>query len=154
MAQLRLLLLLLLASWCVMVLTHEIGHLLGGWLGGGRLVECDLAPWRLPYSFHNPDPRPKLTLWAGPLVGVLAPLLVATAIRHRWSWFIADFCLLANGVYLALAGLSGERLLDTPRMIVAGVHPLWIVSFCFVTIGMGYLRFRKDVASIVGIRNR
>lgn len=149
MAQLRLLLLLLLASWCVMVLTHEIGHLLGGWLGGGTLVECDLAPWRLSYSFHNPDTSPKLTLWAGPLVGVVVPLLVAMTVRHRWSWFIADFCLLANGIYLALAALSGDRLLDTPRMLAAGVHPLWIVLFCSVAICVGYFRFRKDVIAIL-----
>lgn len=71
------------------------------------------------------------------------------AVRHRWGWFIADFCLLANGVYLALAALSGERMLDTPRMLAAGVHPLWIVLFCSVTICVGYFRFRKDVIAIL-----
>ena len=49
---------LLLVAWIVMTTTHEVGHLIGGWLGGATLKEFDLTPWRLPYSIHQPDPRP------------------------------------------------------------------------------------------------
>ena len=48
--------LLLVAAWCVMLLTHELGHVVAGWAGGATLVDADLAPWRLPYSVHQPDP--------------------------------------------------------------------------------------------------
>lgn len=136
--------LLLLTSWVVMTVVHELGHLIGGWLGAGTLVDCELAPWRLPYSLHSPDPNPRLTLWAGPLVGVTVPVAAALIIRRRWAAFIADFCLIANGCYLALAWLSGDRLLDTPRMLAAGIHPLAIAVYCVITIGIGYLRFRND----------
>lgn len=133
---------LLASSWVAMTFLHELGHVIGGWLGGGRLVDYELAPWHLPYSLHTPDPHPRLTLWAGPLFGVIAPVLAALIIRCNWATFIADFCLLANGCYLALAWLSGDRLLDTPRMLAAGIRPFEIVAFCAITIGIGYPRFR------------
>lgn len=135
---------LLASSWVVMTFLHELGHVIGGWLGGGTLVDYALAPWHLPYSLHNSDPHPRLTLWAGPLFGVIAPVVAALIIRRPWATFIADFCLLANGCYLALAWLSGDRLLDTPRMLAAGIRPLEIAFFCAITIGIGYPRFRSD----------
>lgn len=135
---------LLAASWVAMATTHELGHLIGGWCGGATLVAADLVPWRLPYSLHAPDPHPRLTLWAGPILGIAIPMLIATILRRPWSWFVADFCLLANGSYLALAWLSGDRYLDTPRMLAAGTSPIAIGVFCVVTIAIGYYRFRDD----------
>lgn len=79
-----------------MTLTHECGHIVGGWMGGATLTDCDLAPWRMPYSLHAPDPRPLMTLWSGPVLGVIVPLLAAAVIQRPWSWFVADFCVLAN----------------------------------------------------------
>lgn len=135
---------LLLAAWCVMAVTHEMGHVIGGWLSGGRLQGADLRPWQLPYSLFEPDPHPLITLWSGPLLGVFLPLAVALLVRRRWMWFIADFCLLANGAYLVTAWFSGDRLLDTPRLLQAGASPVSIALYCAVTIGIGYLRFRRD----------
>ncbi|KAA5538918.1 hypothetical protein FYK55_26135 [Roseiconus nitratireducens] len=135
---------LMLVAWCVMAITHEVGHLIGGWLGGARLQAFDLAPWRLPYSVHQPDPYPLLTLWSGPLLGVAIPWLACWLIRRDWCWLIADFCLIANGSYLALSWPSKDPLLDSRRMLDAGTHPIWIVCFCLGTIGLGYVRFRKD----------
>jgi hypothetical protein len=136
-------------SWVVMTVTHELGHVVGGWLGGAELKALDLAPWRLPYSVHAPDPHPQLTLWSGPVIGVLVPLAAAVVVRHQYVRFVADFCLLANGLYLALAWFSGDRFLDTPRMLAAGVHPAWIALFCIVTISVGYLRARADCMAVL-----
>ena len=136
------------ASWTVITLVHECGHLVGGWLSGATLVSCDLAPWRLPYSLHAPDPQPLVTLWCGPLIGSLAPFAAAAALRRRWAWFIADFCLLANGVYLAAAWVTGDSQLDTARLLAAGAHPATIVIFCTSTIAIGYRRFRADCVQI------
>lgn len=144
---------LLALSWLVMTTTHEVGHVVGGWIGGAQLIDLELAPWRLPHSLHQPDPHPQLTLWAGPLLGVFLPALVAAITQLRSVWFIADFCLLANGLYLALAWLSGDPHLDTPRMLAAGVPPPAIAAYCLVTIGVGYVRFRKDCVSILSRAN-
>lgn len=135
---------LLVASWVTMTVTHEIGHIAGGWIGGGTLTDYTLAPWRLPYSLHSPDPMPLLTLWSGPVLGVLVPLILALVKRKRWAWFIADFCLLANGGYLALAWISGDRHLDTPRLLNAGAHPATVALYCGLTTVIGYIRFRSD----------
>ncbi|WP_146403799.1 hypothetical protein [Planctomycetes bacterium CA13] len=132
-----------------MTFTHEMGHIIGGWIGGATLIDFTLAPWRLPYSLHSPDPLPLLTLWAGPVLGVLIPVIFASLVRRRWAWFIADFCLLANGVYLAVAWWSGDRFLDTPRLIQAGAYPLWIAGYCILTISVGYYRFRADCIGIL-----
>ncbi len=134
---------LLLISWCTMTIVHESGHLVGGWLTGGTLEDYSLAPWSLPYSRFEPDPHPLVTLWAGPLVGVLVPLLLAIIVRRPAIWFISHFCTLANGVYLALAWLTGDHHLDTPRLMEKGASPFWIALFCTVTISFGYVGFRK-----------
>lgn len=135
---------LLTVAWVSMVLTHECGHLLGGALGGAVLVDLDLTPGRLPWSLHSPDPHPLLTLWAGPITGALAPCVVAMLVRRDAAWFVANFCLLANGVYLALGWIAGDRFLDTARLLEAGAHPISILLFCAATIGAGYPRFRAD----------
>lgn len=140
---------LLLVSWVAMTTTHELGHLLGGWIGGATLRDFDLAPWRLPFSLHQPDPHPQLTLWAGPVLGIAAPLAVASICGWQVTTFVADFCLLANGVYLALAWISGERLLDTARLLDAGTPPWVLAAFCVLTIGMGYARFRTACTRVL-----
>ncbi|MEM1097900.1 MAG: hypothetical protein AAGH92_03830 [Planctomycetota bacterium] len=149
--------LLVVLSWFVMTLTHELGHVLTGWLGGATLVELELLG--LPYSFYEPNPRPALMLWGGPILGVALPVLAVGlvglgfgngGVASRYGWFVADFCVLANGMYLALAWKSGNETLDTARLLEAGVHPAWIAIFCVVTIGVGYVRFRRDVAEVLG----
>lgn len=134
---------LLIVSWCVMLSVHECGHMLCGWSCGGSLQSFDLAPWRLPYSFFEPDPQPLITLWGGPILGALIPMIVASALKRDWAWFIAYFCVLANGTYLATAWLSGDRYLDTPKLLEHGAHPASIVLFCLLTIGIGYIGFRR-----------
>ena len=136
-------------SFCVMAFTHELGHLMGGQLGGATLQSGNLWPWRLPYTIFSPDPRPLITLWSGPLVGVLLPLIVALGIGHRWLWFIADFCLLANGVYIAAGWISRDSYLDTIRLLDNGASPVTLIAFCATTIGFGYGRFRARVREIL-----
>lgn len=145
------LLMLLLVSWVVMTFTHEAGHLIGGWSCGATLQAVDLWPWRMPYSMFEPDPLPLVTLWSGPLLGVLIPVGVAAYLRQDWVWFVAYFCLLANGLYLAAAGYSGERYLDTQRLLAHGASPITIGVYCVVTIGLGYLGFRRSLRQLLFI---
>ncbi|OYP38950.1 hypothetical protein CGZ80_01535 [Rhodopirellula sp. MGV] len=136
-----------------MVFTHEVGHLIGGGISGATLVHYDLAPWRLPYSLHQPDPAPLLTLWGGPVFGIAGVGLIAMVVRHPSTRFIADFCLLANGTYLAVAWFTGERTLDTARLLNAGASPLSILLFCAATIPLGYVRFRQDCIDLFVVPN-
>ncbi|MEZ5943834.1 MAG: hypothetical protein R3C18_20755 [Planctomycetaceae bacterium] len=133
---------LLVTSWCVMTFTHETGHVLGGWIGGGSLQQADLLPWHLPYSLFEPDPHPLLTLWCGPLLGVAVPVGIALIVRRHGMWFVAHFCLLANGTYLATAWIAGDSYLDTTKLLEHGAWPVSISLYCTLTIGVGYLGFR------------
>lgn len=136
--------LLLLASWCVMTFVHESGHILCGWACGGTLKTADLVSWHLPYSIFDPDPRPLVTLWGGPVLGAAIPLAVAILVRRDWMWFVANFCILANGVYLAAAWVSGDSYLDTPQLLEHGAQPAAIAVYCLVTIGFGYAGLRRQ----------
>ena len=136
--------LLLVASWCVMTFTREAGHVVGGWASGGALREAHLLPWELPYSTFEPDPRPLVTLWCGPVLGALVSLALAAAVRRPWAWFIAQFCVLANGSYLAIAWVMGDNLLDTPKLLAHGAHPATITAYCLLAIGFGYVGFRRQ----------
>ena len=140
---------LLLVGWCTMTTTHECGHIIGGWLGGATLVDEDLLPWHLPHSLYQPDPIPLLTLWSGPIVGVIVPIICALVFRRNWIWFVANFCLLANGSYIATAWISADRFLDTPRLLEAGAWPLSILFYCAVTIGFGYFGFRRNCIELL-----
>ena len=137
-------LILLVASWCIMTFTHESGHILGGWCCGGILQDAQLLPWHMSYSLFQPDPRPLVTLWCGPVLGVVVPLAIAMLTRRPWMWFIAHFCLLANGAYLAIAWFSGDRYHDTPKLLENGAHPSTIAIYCMLTISFGYIGFRRS----------
>ena len=126
-----------------MTFVHELGHIICGCACGGTLTDADLLPWHLPYSFFEPDPYPLVTLWGGPILGVMIPATVAFFIRTNWIWFIAYFCMLANGSYIATAWVTGDRYLDTPKMLEHGAHPVSIAIYCFLTIGFGYVGFRR-----------
>jgi hypothetical protein len=137
-------LLLLLVSWVVMTTMHEGGHWIGRILCGGVLQSADLSPWRLPFSFFDPDPFPLVTFWSGPIPGVLIPWFTAPIVRKEWMWLIAHFCLLANGLYLATGWYSGDPQLDTTRLLRAGTDPITLFVYCLLTIGMGYRGFRRE----------
>jgi hypothetical protein len=127
-----------------MTFTHEMGHVIGGTCCGGSLKSADLLPWHLPYSIFEPDPFPLVTLWAGPILGVLIPVLAAMLTQRDWMWFIANFCVLANGTYIAVAWFSGERYLDTPRLLENGASPVAVALYCLICIGIGYVAFRRS----------
>ncbi len=133
-----------------MTTTHELGHIACGWLTGGELQDFDLAPWSLPHSLFAPDPFPLITLWGGPIIGVVAPLLVAFVTRWQAMWLVAYFCMLANGLYLIVSWIVGDRYLDGPRLIEEGTHPFWLILFSAVTILLGYTQLRRTVLQICG----
>jgi hypothetical protein len=142
---------LIVASWCVMIFVHEAGHVLCGWCGGGTLVRAELRPWRLPYSLFEPDPHPLVTLWGGPTLGAAIPLVVAWLVQRPWMWFVAYFCVLANGVYIATAWFTQDRFLDTARLMAHGANPVTVVIYCVLTIGIGYVGFRQQCVLVLSV---
>ena len=93
--------------------------------------------------------RTLFTLWSGPIFGAMGPAAVGMIVRKKSMWFIANFCILANGMYIATAWLSGDQYLDTPKLLEHGAHPVSIVLYCLVTIGVGYVRFRRDCIGVL-----
>lgn len=140
---------LLPVSWVVMAFSHEAGHILGGWSCGGTLADAELRPWKVPHSLFRPDPRPLVTLWCGPVLGVVMPLAAAAVIRHPRAWFVAWFCCLGNGTYLSLAWVTGDRLLDTARLLNHRASPILVGAYCLATVTVGYIGFRRMVLRLM-----
>ncbi len=134
---------LLLLSWIVMTTSHELGHLVCGYACGGSLIDYDLVPWRLPYSHFSPDPYPRITLWGGLILGIFFPVIIAVLLRRDWCWFIAYFCVLSNGLYIAAGWISGESELDTNKLFKNGESWETILIYCTMTLAIGYFGFRR-----------
>lgn len=94
-------------SWLLMMVVHECGHVLNGWLSGARIALVDLPVWGISRTDFAVNPHPLFVAWGGGMWGCLLPLVLWTAVcmampRYAYlaAWF-AGFCLIANGGYLA-----------------------------------------------------
>jgi hypothetical protein len=131
-----------LGSWLGMQAVHEFGHVLGAWATGGRVARVILHPLTISRTDLAVNPHPLVVAWAGPLVGVLAPLLLwglAAALRLTGAFvlrFFAGFCLIANGVYVAVGSFRG--LGDAGDMLRHGASAwqLWLFGLLTVPIGL------------------
>src|SRR5947209_16580674 len=91
---------------------HESGHVLGAWLTGGRVARVVLHPLTISRTDLVSNPNPLAVVWAGPVVGAVAPLGLwglAAAARLTAAFvlrFFAGFCLLANGLYIGVGSLD------------------------------------------------
>jgi hypothetical protein len=94
------------------------------------------------------NPQPLVVVWAGPLFGVVAPLvlwLAAAAARLRGAFvlrFFAGFCLLANGLYIGLGSIEGVG--DCGEMLRHGT-PIWLLwLFGVVTAPAGLALWHRQ----------
>ncbi len=131
----------LLGSWLGMQAVHEFGHVLGAWGTGGRVVRVVLHPLTISRTDVVENPHPLIVVWAGPLGGVLLPLLVWVSMAKVrpniafLSRFFAGFCLVANGLYIGVG--SFDRVGDCGEMLRQG-SPLWLLwGFGLLTAPMG-----------------
>ncbi|MBW3598459.1 MAG: hypothetical protein KY475_14460 [Planctomycetes bacterium] len=132
----------LLGSWLGMQAVHELGHVLGAAITGGRVQRVVLHPLTISRTDVAPNPHPLIVVWAGPLLGVLAPLAMwgaAAALRMRGAFvlrFFAGFCLVANGVYIA--GGSAAGVGDCGEMLRHGtpIWALWLFGAVAVPAGL------------------
>jgi hypothetical protein len=132
----------ILASWLGMQAVHESGHVLGSWLTGGRVARVVLNPLTISRTDLDHNPRPLAVVWAGPIVGVAAPLAawaVAAAVRLPGAFalrFFAGFCLLTNGLYIGVG--SFDAVGDCGDMLRHGSEPwqLWLFGACAAPVGL------------------
>ncbi len=119
------------ASWLAMQALHELGHVLGAWASGGRVARVVLYPLTISRTDLAHNPHPLVVVWAGPVLGVLLPLLLWAAARRMPGAFVlrffAGFCLIANGAYIA--GGSFDAIGDCGEMLRHG-SPRWAL-WCF-----------------------
>lgn len=128
-------------SWYTMMAAHEFGHVLGAWITGGRVERVVLEFFAFSRTDVSANPHLLIVVWAGPIVGVLVPLLawaINRVIRRSSDLiarFWAGFCLLANGLYIG-AGAFGD-IGDAGDMLAAG-SPMWaLLAFGLVAAGSG-----------------
>ncbi|MFO0967773.1 MAG: hypothetical protein U0793_19600 [Gemmataceae bacterium] len=132
----------LLASWLGMQAVHELGHVLGAWVSGGRVARVVLHPLTISRTDFAENPSPLLGVWAGPIFGVLAPLLlwgaaVALGLPVAFLFrFFAGFCLLANGLYIGVGFF--DRVGDAGDMLRHGAAPwhLWLFGALTAPLGL------------------
>src|SRR4051794_27203810 len=65
---------ILLASWLGMQAVHELGHVVGAWLTGGRVARVVLHPLTISRTDFDKNPHPLIVVWAGPILGCVLPL--------------------------------------------------------------------------------
>jgi hypothetical protein len=131
----------LLASWLGMQAVHEAGHVLGAKLTGGKIEAVCLNPLTISHTELSDNPYPFLVVWAGPVVGVVVPVLVwsvAAGLRRPGAFllrFFAGFCLIANGAYIA--GGSVDGIGDAGVMLRNGTSTLAVWVFGGTTVPAG-----------------
>ena len=132
----------LLASWLGMQAVHELGHVAGAWLTGGSVQRVVLHPLTISRTDLADNPAPLAVVWAGPLVGILLPLLLwlATAVCKVPGSFVlrffAGFCLVANGLYISLGSFG--HIGDCGEMLRHGsqLWQLWLFGLVTVPAGV------------------
>jgi hypothetical protein len=131
-------------SWLLFMAVHELGHVLGAWITGARIVAVVLGPLRISETRIDPElnPLPLLVVWAGPVIGAAVPLAIWDTFRRTVSdhaylvRFFAGFCLVANGAYIGAD--SFYRNGDGFVMIQHGT-PRWaMLLFAACTVPLGF----------------
>lgn len=128
-------------SWLGMQAVHELGHVLGAWLTGADIEKVVLHPLTISRTDVSYNPHPLAEIWAGPIVGVVLPLvvyLVAWRLHAPGLYlfrFFAGFCLVANGVYIGIDSFGGSG--DAAELFHYGTPRVLLVAFGMVTFAAG-----------------
>jgi hypothetical protein len=132
----------ILASCLGMQAVHELGHVLGAWATGAEVTRVVLTPTTFSRTDVAHNTRPLVVVWAGPIIGVVLPLLlwlIASLARMPGAFvlrFFAGFCLIANGLYIGLG--SFEHIGDCGQMLRHGSPRalLWLFGLATTLLGL------------------
>ena len=130
-------------SWLLMMVLHEGGHVLNGWLSGAQFSEVDLPPWGFSRTDFAENPHPLFVAWGGVIVGCALSLASLFLIRatvpcydYLARWF-AGLCLIANGAYLT-GGIFHESRADDAGVILQNGGASWqLLLFGIPTVAAG-----------------
>jgi hypothetical protein len=130
------------ACWLGMQGVHELGHVLGAWLTGGTVERVVLHPLTISRTDLGSNPQPLIVVWAGPIIGILVPLMAWSCIwGGKWRAafvlrFFAGFCMIANGLYIGLGALGSIG--DCGEMLRHGsaLWHLWLFGAVATPIGL------------------
>ena len=133
--------------WLAFMAIHELGHVIAGLSTGGTITKVALHPLAISRTDVSPNPNPLVTVWAGPIIGVLLPLGAWAAF---WKFkipgdylarFFAGFCMIANGAYIGIG--SFENIGDAGDMMIHG-SPIWLLRlFGTITVPIGFLIWHR-----------
>jgi hypothetical protein len=129
-------------SWLLMTGVHELGHVIGALLTGGRVERVVLHPLAISRTDVRPNPHPLFVAWSGPFVGVALPVAALGVCRRRnrivrdLVRFFAGLCLIANGLYLGVG--SFFRIGDAGDLLRHGAAAwhLWFFGAATVPLGL------------------
>jgi hypothetical protein len=130
-------------SWLLMQAIHELGPCVAAWVTGGTVTKVVLHPLSISRTDVEPNPRPLIVAWGGPILGSLIPLILwavteAAKQQTRYLWrFFCGFCLLANGLYIGIGSLGAIG--DAGDLVRYGssIGMLWL--FGLVTAPAGFM---------------
>jgi hypothetical protein len=144
-AQAVLIVAMLVASWLGMQAVHELGHVIGAVATGGRVTHVSLHPLSFSRTDVEPNPRPMVVVWAGPLLGVLLPVLLwRVGAQRRWACdfvlrFFAGACCVINGVYIALGSTAWAGGVGDCGVMLRHGSPMWVMwVFGAATVPAGF----------------
>lgn len=132
----------LLSCWLGMQAVHELGHVAGAWITGGRVENVALHPLTISRTDVSDNAQPRLVVWAGPLTGTLIPVAlwsVAATAKLEEAFllrFFAGFCLIANGLYIGAGSFDGVG--DCGDMLRHGspIWTLWLFGLLTAPLGL------------------
>lgn len=137
----------LIFSWLGMRIAHEAGHVLGARATGGVVSRVVLHPLAFSRTDFAHNPHPLFVAWSGGVFGAVAPLAcfgLAYAFRLP-GWYVlrffAGFCLIANGLYLAVG--SFDRVGDAGDLLKHGAAAWQLWLFGLATAPMGLFLWHR-----------
>lgn len=126
-----------------MQVVHEFGHVILAIASGGQVEKVILHPLTFSRTYVSVNPHPLAQVWAGPIIGVILPILTwvgASLIRTAYLplfRFFAGFCCIANGAYI---GFGPDSIgLDTQVMLSLGCRRWQLMLFGVTMLGLGFL---------------
>ncbi|MCP4177698.1 MAG: hypothetical protein GY756_08020 [bacterium] len=137
-------------SWWPMMVIHEFGHIISVLIFGGKINKLILYSWKFTYTIRSGSLHPLIDLWAGPVIGVLIPLifyLIARKLRVGFFWgMFSGFCLIANGIYIGIGWIN--KIGDTKEMINLGSPIYFMLIFSIVCTVSGLFIWHIEIKQV------